>query len=239
MLRRFSFGLLPLVLVGAACLMGAGAAPPEGGGCCGTGEEEKSKKGTYDTYVCPIYKVADHGSYSTWYAEGCFGSYMALDTTMGPGNCHDPAKANCTKYAYSPRALVRSWGAAKQTYDDSVKRGIFRKASKKDVIPAESRLHVIPVVEPQLVRLQTAAGKDQYVALILYLNLAMPPGRPHLVVATGREVTDPVQATWPTIPYGDITEVNMQVVRIKYGQLEYQVILDPDTRIGEKAAPPP
>jgi hypothetical protein len=100
MRRKFWFGLVPLLCgLTLALAPAAPRAPVEG--CAAQQQKEGKKEDDKDVKqlvcICPIYKVADFGSYSVWYAQKCVSppQYVALHTTVtAKGSCAD---TDCTQ----------------------------------------------------------------------------------------------------------------------------------------------
>ncbi len=247
MRRKVVFGFLPLCGLLAVLLPTAPADTPARSLLLSLDVKKGSKR------VCPLYMIADHGSYTTWYAEICFGQYCPLDTTSGgPGDCHaSPPDPKCvTVPGLAPlkaAAQPKKGGRGNNHIHSSIKGKVSKltqaeidkrkKANPDWPLSPAAKPFTTRVGEPVLVALQTSKKQtkvDDYARVLLFLSIVTPAGKTPVLMATGFEV-DVKDKPDEVITIDRVTDADdqLKVCWVRYGPVTYQVVLDKDRKAGD------
>lgn len=229
MRKKVLFGFLPSWAVLAFLLNPAPAEPP-----LQSLAKAPVKRGT--GFCCPLYKIMDHGTYSTWYAKKCGPppSYCPLDTTAGPGSCEDPNHVNCvTVIGFTAAAAGDTDPRGGHQVHPDLKEGILKGDVKRDPIHEGSKPFAKLLAPTKVVQLQVldTTTDESYAWVALDVALVAPLDIPSLVMPNGVEVkrsslTAQEIASAEKVNRDRVTKTDGNVFYVSYGQFVYQVVLD-------------
>jgi hypothetical protein len=190
-----------------------------------------------EVWTCPLWEVANHGTYCTYYAERCSNEYVNLDWDCGKqGNCGSPTTMTCLK-------IEASQAIQKPThfYFDKLTQGLtVTEKPSLDPRPAGAKKFTELVGGPRLIDLETKPGK--YTAKVMLYTIAVDPKKinqkqPFRIIGTGLEVKTKTAAD-EKVKHNAIIYVDGKVCRVQLASLVYQVVLHQNTPIDPPAKLP-
>src|SRR5262245_50942513 len=133
MRKKVLFGFLPMCVSLAFLLNQAPAEHP-----LRSLAESSVKRGA--GYCCPLYKIMDHGTYSTWYALVCStNTPVSQASTVGPGK-HASPYTNCTVIPSVTATTAQDTDPREgNQVTPRLKRGVAKGRVKDNPIWPESR----------------------------------------------------------------------------------------------------